>query len=152
MLLTKEQLLKGSRFTAEVEIPELGGSIKVRALKDDERMALENWYFGEMAANGLSFKDMENRFAGVDDIGQMNKIAEIGKQREWRTLAYGLSVDGVSYGWEELKVLEPLTVQELTAKINELTFGKPKQVDNFREKQLGADALALAEAGIPVEP
>ncbi len=110
IVLTKDQILSGSKYTEEFAVEKLGGAVKIRALTDGELTKIEARHLKNLSAAGISPEDLGGigvkacpHCGGlVKDAGSAKGVtleqsavtAESAKERTWSIVALAMSVDG----------------------------------------------------------
>lgn len=153
VILTKAQLLAGSKYTEEIEIKELGGKVKIRALSDGEMSQIESQHMIDMGSLGIDYQGLQSMkyTPEIMTIDRAAKVAQLAKERAWKIVALALSVPG-GEEWtpEEASGLHESTVDLILTKAEELSKGKRGQLESFRGDAGGMADKSPDKSGVQV--
>ena len=158
MPLTKAQILQGVKYVEEFHVEELDGEVKIRALSDGELSVIEGNHLANMGKIGIGLdtfgpfaeeeglsgeadgtaeggRDRYRKIVEKMELDKVNDIALSAKKRQWEICSRGLTVDGEQWTVEDVQALPEIIIEKIAARIEEISRGRPGQVENFRKEQ-----------------
>jgi hypothetical protein len=148
IVLTKDQILSGSKCTEEFAVEKLGGAVKIRALTDGELTKIDAKHLKTLSQAGIGPKDL----GGIDiTLEQSAVIAESAKELIWSIVALAMSVDGQEWTAEEVSGLDEDLIEAIAARVEEMSRGKRGQVESFRKDDGRAETEKPDTDGVQAE-
>ena len=148
IVLTKDQILQGSKYTEEFAVEKLGGAVKIRALTDGEITKIDAKHLKTLSQAGIGPKDL----GGIDiTLEQSAVTAESTKELVWSIVALAMSVDGQEWTPEEISELDEDLIEAIAARVEEISRGRRGQVESFRKDDGRAEAEGPGADGVQAE-
>lgn len=157
LILTKNQILEGTKYVEEFPVKELGGAVKIRALSDGELTKIEARHLRNLSAAGIPSGALGS--LGVIDedekqeitLEQSVAIVESTKERIWSIVALAMSIDGQEWTVEEVSMLNEELTNAIAARAEVISGGRPGQAESFRANAGGGEVEKPYADGVSAE-
>ncbi len=151
IVLTKDQILQGSKYTEEFAVEKLGGAVKIRALTDGELTKIEARHLKNLSAAGITSDDLGHMGASKKlTLEQSASTAESAKERTWSIVALAMSVDGQEWTAEDVSQLGEELTEAIAARVEDISRGRRGQAESFRADDGGAEVEKPDTDGVQV--